>query len=763
MAPPSAGNSRQTRQTVSLITLLATSCLSILGGINEIFGFFTKVGFITVVVSLITGIVVLLYFPALIKITYRNKRFFYGLQAKTIGWVLGLLIILLGTIPFGWQYLNAWQYAKKGKEAIIEGSGVKSNMNWAKAADLYERMGLETKALQAKVFLAQSYYMIGDSKTAKTILASIDPSTDKDNQLQGLIYIVRSNIAKSQGDLPGAELDLQRAQELVEPGSIDQAAALLNYSLLLENKGPSYNKAVLENINKAKAIFIKQDYPKGVIISLLNLAAFYQYEPAIVKPYLDSANKLIQHGIYPDMEALIYADYGLLFKNQGNPTKALQFYQTALNKYASISDIAGQAEVENQIAYVQIAMSANANALQSVKQSKVYVQLLVKSEGIVNNLALAKIYRNQAGILNDLGETEEAEKQYNEALKVYDDSPDIMEEIQTRLAFASFYQNHTQNAKAQQILNTIEGLFVSDFNNIKHAYLVIAYNNLGKMYHDNGDLVKGKEYLDKSLRMAEDINDQFLIAQAMENQNIVNANLGNQDVAQLNAAKKIFHNFSNISEETIASLNGYLQNGGTMSKQQLADTTDYFIKQTDNPQMSVSAKNQVLLGLQVEDISNNSITLYQNKLRLLVQSLSPKNTPADYGRCNLSLALIEQRLGNMNNVLQYLKPADSLSSFITYPKCLLYLKKVGFLRFSLRNWDAGTDQLFKCIDISMNKPIAIASKEISDDLNIVGNCWNYITAEKRKSYVSKVQALKANSPNNELTIIYDHFLAGKGD
>ena len=63
----------------------------------------------------------------------------------------------------------------------------------------------------------------------------------------------------------------------------------------------------------------------------------------------------------------------------------------------------------------------------------------------------------------------------------------------------------------------------------------------------------------------------------------------------------------------------------------------------------------------------------------------------------------------------------------------------------------------------MNKPIAIASKEISDDLNIVGNCWNYITAEKRKSYVSKVQALKANSPNNELTIIYDHFLAGKGD
>ncbi len=756
--PPTSAERKKRIRNLSLAVLIAGSTLSIMGGANQIIGYFS-IGIPAVIVSLVSGLIIVIYLPKLIESNYKETIKIGGLSTPKAAAILGAIITLAGVGPYVGQFLVAKKCEENGRTAIIEGSGIKANFYWQKATKKYAQLGFDEKSREAKVFLAQSYYMLGDTKTAKSLLKEVDTLGEPTKELMVIALIVRSNIAKSQGDLTRAELDLEQAKELVLHGTLDEATIYLNYALLLEKKGPAYNIAVVTSIQKAQSIFADIHYDKGIIISQLNLASFFQYDSGKVRAYLDTASIYIRRGNFTDLESLLYSDYALLYKNDGDVIHAEKYYNLALQKSIATSDISGQASILIQLAFLAISKSDNAQALQYLKQSKAFTDLLSKSEDIVNNLELGKLYLAQAGIFDALNNVADAEAKYQSALKIFDDNTDVLGEIEARLSFAAFYQNHSQSVKAQTILDNIEGLLLKDFSQVRHQYVVILYNNLGKMYKDAGNLQKALEYTSKSLEMARAIGDKLLEAQAMENLSILNSINGTAGAISIDTAQKIFGQYHNGSEQSIASLNVYLQQAGTWTLKQVNDTTDRLIDKTDDPFVSPSVKNQLLLGIQVDDVSNKSVIKLRTKLMQLLPTLNKSIVVKDYGRCNLSLALIANRLGNVDDVRKYLIPADSASSSLPYPNSILYLKKIGLLKFQTNDYNGSVSQFFKCIDISIDKPLAMSLPEVKGDLRIIFTCWKKLDKDQQCVFRNKVKQLSINSPAPDLNQAFEQFLS----
>lgn len=736
---------------IALYAAIASAILALIGGINEFIGYFEKIGLLTVGVSLISGVSIMLFLPRYLNRGSGDRQPSRLLRSVTA--LAGVVIILLGTLPYLINLYLAFHYEGLAKDATLHNYASKSYLYWTKAQKKFSLLDFKKKEMESNLFLAQSNFQLGNSKEAKSLLQEITKSGMQDESSQALLYLVSGNISKLQGDYAEAELNYQRAMSVIEPASNDEGILLLNYGMLNYQKGPNYQAKAFEMTNKAADIFRNHQKRIGETQALLNLAYFNDNKPEKARTLLTQA--LTKAAGERDMEALIFLNFGVLEKRAGKLEKAKQYYDRARSAYTSMADIDGQANVEFQMAYLEAARANYASALQYLKQAGAFMDNITKSEGITNYAIVAKIYSAKAYMLNETGSYTETEAMYTKALGIYDEHPDVFEEIKTRLNFAAYYQNQGDNVNARKIMSPIEQFVFTELSSSPNQYVTIILNNLGKMYKDNGDLVQAKQFINKSLDMARSIGDRQLEAEALQNLSVIEGYNNAASSANVDTALAIHEQFDNRSARIATIRDIYLRRGHLMTIVHLYDTVDMLLSEANDPRVSRDTKRDILLSIQPGDVSDKSLKSYRDKLLAIKTDPDIVRFKVNNGRCNLSLAMVYARLSDLPSLRSHLEVAEANAASIAYPTNLLYYAKLAFLRFQVSDTSRAIDWLIRRLELTGDQ----RSSEVLSTLRTTRSVWGTLTREQRAGYLERIKALRNAGFDATSKSYFDEFIA----
>ncbi len=226
---------------------------------------------------------------------------------------------------------------------------------------------------------------------------------------------------------------------------------------------------------------------------------------------------------------------GLIYFEQGNIPKALEYYNQSLKAKEELGDKQGLANSLNNIGNVYKTQNNIPKALEFYQKS-----LKLKDE-IGDKPGKAATLNNIAMIYRDHGDVKKALEYVHNSLRIYEEIGDKFGIATAFCNIGIIYKDQGDYTKALESYN--KSLTLNKEIKDKQGVANLL-NNLGIMFKDQGNNPKALEYYYESLKTKEEIGDKFGIATLLNN---IGAILKEQD--QIPKALEHFKKSLKISEE----------------------------------------------------------------------------------------------------------------------------------------------------------------------------------------------------------------------
>ena len=310
-----------------------------------------------------------------------------------------------------------------------------------------------------------------------------------------------------------------------------QVATKINYTLA---KGNAY-------INLGNATILLGNYPQALQYFSMAQAVF---ENAQENGTIENG-KEIKNGL-----ARAYGSTGVVFSEQSNYAKALQFYLKAVKIYEDSNNIEKCARVYNNIGVVYRSQGEDFKAL------NYFIKCLKIQE---------KIGDNTAGITNtNVGNIYLKQKNYPKAFEYYTKAKTLFGKYSNERGLGELYNNIGLYYKA--LKNDKEALInynkaVATFTAIDEKFgLSDTYYFIGELYYDQENWNEALTYTNKSLALAKALNvlDQVQISEKRLSDIYDKLHLPNEALAHFrlySIAKDSISNTENIRNSVRAEMN----------------------------------------------------------------------------------------------------------------------------------------------------------------------------------------------------------------
>ena len=273
------------------------------------------------------------------------------------------------------------------------------------------------------------------------------------------------------------------------------------------------NDKALEYAKQACLMAQKAEYSLGKIQAYYNIAKsfYYQYQFDSVLFYFEKSKEIISLEENWQIEANFESLIGLVFHIQSNYSEAIKHYTQSLNLNEKQHDKEGMAYCYNDIGAAFYNLGNFEKALEN------YFKSLKINEEIANSFMVAKNLMNIGGIYQE-------QEKYNSALEYYLKANAMATKIGAKQTIADTYRNiggiYSEEQKYDSTLLVYEKALeiYKELNDLRG--LVVLYNKFGEAYSDqnfenNQTLFnKAYEYYEKSLeinnREIEEIEEQIV-------------------------------------------------------------------------------------------------------------------------------------------------------------------------------------------------------------------------------------------------------------
>jgi adenylate cyclase len=226
---------------------------------------------------------------------------------------------------------------------------------------------------------------------------------------------------------------------------------------------------------------------------------------------------------------------GYVYGQQGDISKALEYYHKSLKIQEEIGCKVGIATSFNNIGFIYQNQGDFPKALEYFHKS------LKIDEEIGNKKGIASVLNNIGLIFYNLGDIPKALEYWHKSLK-------IQEEIVNKKGIAASLNNIGAIYKDQDDLpKALEYFHKSlkiDEEIGNKGGKASRLNNIGLIYYDQGDLTKALEYYHKSLKIQEEIGDKEGVARSLNNIGLIY-----YDQGDLPKALEYYHKSLKIQEE----------------------------------------------------------------------------------------------------------------------------------------------------------------------------------------------------------------------
>lgn len=325
------------------------------------------------------------------------------------------------------------------------------------------------------IFLLVSFPVLSQNKSADSLVSLLQKSKndlDKTVLLNAIATEYMSSDPKLLQNYAQKALDLSKKINY----KIEEGNAYLNLGnagILLGN----YPSA-LENFSNAQNVFeslLESDQPK---------------------------KEAIQNGL-----ARAYGSIGIVFSEQSNYSKALQYHLKAVKIYEEIKDEVRVARIYNNIGIVYKSQKEDFKALEYfIKAQKIQEKIGDNSLGIITT-NIGNIYLKQKNY-------QKAIESYNQAIAIFEKQPDArgMGELLNNLG--TYYSETKSPEKA---LKSWQEAIVR-FNSIGDKFGISdTYFNLGSFYYEKLNYPEALLNINKSLHLAQELNvlEQIMSSEKM--------------------------------------------------------------------------------------------------------------------------------------------------------------------------------------------------------------------------------------------------------
>ncbi len=218
---------------------------------------------------------------------------------------------------------------------------------------------------------------------------------------------------------------------------------------------------------------------------------------SVAKSIFESENESDKKATeFKESLAQLYAMMGVVFSEQSNYTRALLFYLKSVKIYEALENDVKSSRLYNNIGVVYRSQNLSDDALEYFEKSR-QIQSRLDDPNIGITLT------NMANIYQKDGKYDEAFKLYQEAKFNLDKYPNPRALGEWYNNIGLYYKSQGNNVKAigswNKAITTFEGF--DDKFGLSDTYLY-----LGQFYFEQEDLQNAKQYAQKALGLAKDIN-----------------------------------------------------------------------------------------------------------------------------------------------------------------------------------------------------------------------------------------------------------------
>lgn len=740
---------------IAALVLVASLFISLLSGLNQVAGFFSRISLPTAILSGVLAIIVAVIFPELLRRKRPPGKTILRMSFRVFSIVLAVVIIAVGVGPFIGKYCIAAQAESRGIEYIDRHIYSAARVELNRAASYFEDLGFSNQAVDSKLILIQAYTGIGNFERVTELMREVEDYANLSMHQEGKLNGIRGNIAYESGEFEQAEHFYQMARQTIEPNSQAEAIILQNQAVLWSGKGAPYRKRVLENYQRAREIYQELNDERGLVNLLINEGNLYENDPeqarSIYEEALSRADSL--HDSY--LLGVISLNIGVTYRQQGDLARAEELYHQALLRFEDAADLMGQAEVMANLATLEIVRGRKEVARQHLQASEAYLRNIDLTGEQVNFRIIARIRTTQADIYDSFGESETARNYYQEALFIYSQHPDPLEEAETIINYAGLLVRLNQIQEARNQLERAREILESYAGEGPHQSLGVLYGVIGMVYQDTGDLSNALTYYEKASDVFEALEDSIHYAQAIENRGIVRIWLDDfEGVSDISEAWEIYRELENRDYEVKALFNLY-SILGPLGDPSITDLVEEILYMLDNYSIDQEIEAGILFGILVQDIGDPAeLIIYRERLQQLKVFYEQRDEPIGLGRSLVKLANVEQNLGNFDKMEEYAREAEVYTDQIPLALRISYHSDLGF--FLVIDYpEDGLDHFFQAFDAAQGFPI-----ERQRNLALYINTFISLSLEEidHDKYLRKAQQVLRTTDDAEIRRLFQEIV-----
>ena len=676
---------------IVLLSVIGALFLSLLASVNQLAGFFTKLTLPTVVLSILLALIIVVALPTLLRTRLPEGERILKVSYRRLAILLAALILLAGVGPYSMKYWIATTAKAEGTRLADLRSYAPARIQLERAAQYFNDLGLSAQTVDAKLSLTQVYASLGEGTRAESTIAEIENSEGLNGALQGKLYLIKGNLAQDKGQFEQAERYYQLSQQSVEPRSQTQAALLQNQGVLWEGRGAPYRERVLNNYKQAQEIYQNLGDNQGLAQILINEGNLYLNDPEQARSFYTEAQLWAEKAQDPYTLGVSLMNAGKTYRQQGNLDQALALYDQAQQQFEAAADLVGQAEVTVNRATVEWVRGHRELARQYLQTAEAYLKNIDVQGNNVNQRHLAQIRSFQADIYDEFGESETARKLYEEALAIYRDYPQALQEANTQVNYGTLLLRLGQAEEARNLFERAREILEALSGQGPNESLGVLYNDLGKANQDIGDLDSALKYYAQAEKIFETLGEPLETAMAKENIGLVYGFQGDfaKAIEAVREAYTIYQQQDNVDHQVSALYNLYSLYGPSHDPAATKTVAD-ILSLLKTHSVAQETEASVLFGILPQDIKDPSqLITYRERLLQLKAFYEQQKELTALGQCLLKLAGVEQKLGNNVKMVEYARTADTYVEHIPLPARIAYLTDLGFYL-----WDANPQTSF---------------------------------------------------------------------
>jgi tetratricopeptide (TPR) repeat protein len=603
--------------------------------------------------------------------------------------------------------LFKWQAASQAKTSGVELLDLRrygpARARLERAVRYFEDIGLSGQSTDAKLDLIQAYVGIGEISGAEELMDQLEKSGALDDHMSGRLHGIRGNLAYQRGEFEQAEREYQLARQGIIPGTSAFASVLQNQAVLWSSKGVSFRDRVLENYEKARGIYHELGDEIGLANVSINEGTLFENDPEAARSLYEQARVEAADVQDPLLLGIIELNIGVTYRQEGAHDQAEESYKRARIRFEEAADLVGQAEVELNLAVLEQVRGNIELARQHLNSSEAYLRNVDRETEQIPPRRQAQILTFQADIYDSFGESEEAEIRYEEAISIYAIHPDPLREAGTLVNYAGLLARLNRGEEARDLLERAREIAEGFADEGPHQLLGVLYNNLGRTYQDIGENDVALSYYEQSKDVSQALGERLQYAQAVENIGVIYSFLGDFALAIENfeEALTIYREFENRDREvqTLYNLYSIYTSAGISSA---SETVSVMLRLLQEHNIDQEVQSGILFGILIQDIKERSeVIVYRERLQQLGRFYEERNEPIGLGRSHQKLANVEQRLGNLDEMVRHAREAEKYVDEIPLPLRITVHSDLGFFLLVDSSEDA-LDHFQKAFDLAAN-------------------------------------------------------------